>query len=107
MKKPVFLALLEVKNSFDNINQLEENVYVLRQKILGEDNRIKDNVDLSPLEFINIILNTLYYELNEINLSDVPKVEVNIFNNFQDFIKHFNERFLSFISLNFIRAVNK
>ena len=107
VKKPVFLALLEVKNSFDNINQLEENVYVLRQKILGEDNRIKDNVDLSPLEFINIILNTLYYELNEINLSDVPKVEVNIFNNFQDFVKHYNERFLSFISLNFTGVIKK
>ena len=48
-----------------------------------------------------------YYELNEINLSDVPKVEVNIFNNFQDFVKHFNERFLSFISLNFTGVIKK
>ena len=106
-KKQIFLALLSIKNNMDNIDEIEQNAYVLRKKIIGEEKEIKDNAEIPPLEAINSILNSLYYELNEIPNMQFPEVKGFIFNNFDKFNKHFNDRFKSLISQNFTGTIKK
>ena len=98
--KKISSILLEIKNNTDNLFELEDSAYILRKAILENENiNIKDNVEVNPLQVINSILNSLYYELNEI-----PKEQnENIcnFNDFNKFIEHFDKRFKSLISKNF------
>ena len=59
------MALLGIKNNLDNNIKLKESCYVLKI-IICRENKIKDCIELSPAQVLNIILNVLYYELNEI-----------------------------------------
>ena len=107
-KKEIFYILLAIKNNKDNITEIENNAYVLRKTILGEDTKIKDNVELSPINTMNSILNTLYYELNEIPKGyQEEEVKTFVFDDFNKFNDHFNSRFHSLISLNFTGVFKK
>ena len=106
--KKISSILLEIKNknNTNNLFELEDSAYILRKEILENENiKIKDNVEVNPLQVINSILNSLYYELNEI-----PKEQnENIcnFNDFNKFIEHFDKRFKSLISKNFTGVFKK
>ena len=60
-KKQIFLALLGIKNNMDNIDEIEQNAYVLRKKIIGEEKEIKDNdliimINLKSILMIDLCL---------------------------------------------------
>ena len=108
-QKEIFLILLSIKNNMNNIKEIEDNAYALRKKLLDNENSIKDNVEISPIQVINNILNALYYELNlnkiksELNVSKI----IGIFSDFDKFIKHCDENFCSLISSNFTGVLKK
>ena len=108
-QKEIFLILLSIKNNMNNIKEIEESAYALRKKLLDNEDAIKDNIEIPPIKVINNILSALYYEMNirelksELNLNMV----IGLFNNFDKFIKHFDDKFCSFISLNFTGILKK
>lgn len=107
-KKDIFYCLLAIKNSMNDISEIESNAYVLRQKIVGEENKLKDNVELAPVDVVNSILNSLYNELNQIpNENQKLLVSSNVFNDFNKFVNHFDQRFYSIISQNFTGVLRK
>ena len=108
-RKDIFLSLLGIKNNINNIDEIEENAYVLRKKIIGDEIKIKDNNELSLLQVINSIIGSLYYELNEIDqkIGENLKMSACEFNNFDNFINHFNNHFYSIISKNFTGVLKK
>ena len=64
--KKVALIMIAINNSFKDKTNIEENIFDLR-KILDEEGiKEKDNNEILPSSVINIILNSLNYELNEI-----------------------------------------
>ena len=106
-EKQIFLALLAIKNNINDNNEIEQNAYVLRKKIIGEENKVKDNIEIPPIEAISSILNALYYELNEVPKQQNSDIKEFVFNNFEKFQKHFDDRFVSLISKNFTGAIQK
>ena len=112
--KEIFFLLNSIKistdNNSNNLDELLKNAYILKKNIIsGEKSKIKDNVELSPVEVINYILNALYYELNIISPIKEANHQglVDIFSDFNTFVNYFKERFSSIISKNFTGVLKK
>ena len=110
-KKEVALALLGTKNNFDNKTRVDESTYVLRN-IICRENKIKDNIELSPSHVINFMLIALGYELNEISRELINSGITNSqkycnFHNFNEFVNFYNSKFRSLISENFCGVLKK
>ena len=58
-KKEIFPLLYSIKDNINNLDELLETAFVLKKAILKGENEIKDNVEISPDEVINSILNSL------------------------------------------------
>ena len=110
-KKFSFIMIEIIQSIEEKIgNNISDKIYDLRN-ILKETINKKDNEEISPLETINILLNSLNCELNEkfenmtksqkksyIHNPDVPGNEAK---KYQEFVNDYNKIFNSFISINF------
>ena len=108
-KKEIFPLLYSIRDNINNLDELLETAFVLKKTILKGENKIKENVEISPDEVINSILNSLYYELNTIppTKKENPPKNIDIYKDYNTFINYFNERFCSIISTNFTGVLMK
>ena len=108
--KKVALIMIAINNSFKDKTNIEENIFDLRKLLDEEGIKEKDNNEILPSSVINIILNSLNYELNEI-----PPIEGS-FNStklvaqfsqgqekqkYNEFIDYYKRNFKSIISKDF------
>ena len=109
--KKLFYILVEIFNSLEDKN-IDEYLYILRHILYEEGIKKKDHEEISPLQVLNIILNSLKYELNEKKLPESPKSNSNSYLHieeipgeegikYNEFIKKYKELFNSIISNNF------
>ena len=108
--KKIALIMIKVVQSIINNDKIEKNIYDLR-KILNEAGiKEKDNEEITPKKALSFIINSLNYELNELNTikniesneylhkQDIPGEELEKLEEFKNIYKN---KFNSFISYNF------
>ena len=64
--KKISLIMISLFSSLRDKKDISENIYVLRQILNEEGIKVKDNIEISPLKAINLILVSLNNELNTI-----------------------------------------
>ena len=63
--KEVAYMMISLVSAIKTKNNLDEEIYFLRDKIYKQGINKKDNIEITPLEAIYIIINSLNYELNK------------------------------------------
>ena len=107
-KKSLALIMISLKNMIQENKNEDENIYFLRKILYEQGINKKDNIEITPLETINIIINGLNYELNEkkpqpkeknyIHFKELPGNEEEEYNKYK---KNNNKNFRSIISTDF------
>ena len=109
--KQIVYILIEILQSLKNKDNYYDKIYYLR-KILRENGiEKKDNEEITPIEFISTILNSLKIELNSKPKKKIDDEMDNYINNpdiagkekekFEKFINDYKNHFKSIISINF------
>ena len=110
--KEVSLMMISIISSINDTKGLAEEIYFLRKMLYTQGIHKKDNIEITPSEAVNIIINSLNYELNEI----APKVNSDSYLHvdasfgdenvkYQEFKKNNKKYFQSLISKNFVGAL--
>ena len=108
--KKISLNFIAINNSFNDKNCIEESIFDLRKNLNEEGIKEKDNKEILPSSALNVILNSLNYELNEI-----PPLKGSDYSNYlkdqckpgeeketyKQFIEHYKKNFKSIISKDF------
>ena len=110
--KKISLIMISLVSSLRDKKDIAENIYALRQILYEEGIKVKDNIEISPLKAINLILVSLNNELNTIDHSQYSKNNKNYFTNqskqgdrigkYKEFKESYQKNFKSFISDNFL-----
>ena len=108
--KKVSLIMIEMNNELKDKSIFGESIFNLRKFLNKEGIEEKDNKEILPSSVLNIIINSLNYELNEIppleglNISNFIKdnfVQEDEKQRFFEFIDYYKRNFKSIISKNF------
>ena len=94
-EKKIALIMIQINSSLNDKTCNEGNIFDLRRKLNEEGIKEKDNKEILPSSIINIILNSLNYELNEL-----PPLEgINYINFIHDNFKpeDANQKYVEFI----------
>jgi hypothetical protein len=114
--KKVSYVMIQIIQSLKSKEEIIKSIYVLRKILKEEGINKKDNEEITPLETISILLNSLNYELNTIknvlsqsqeeskkksgyiHVKDIPGEEGQ---KYQEFNDEYKKKFNSMISQNF------
>jgi hypothetical protein len=111
--KKISLIMISLVSSLRDKKDIAENIYALRQILYEEGIKVKDNIEISPLKAINLILVSLNNELNTVEhnedlsisqkryltTKDKPGDQIIKYKQFKEL---YQKHFKSFISENFL-----
>jgi NIMA (never in mitosis gene a)-related kinase len=112
--QPIVPIMIAIGNMINENKNIDEYIYSLRTILYEQGINKKDNIEITPSETINIIINSLNYELNEkkSKKSKKTKESNNYFHEkvspgneketFKKFINKNKDTFKSIISKNFV-----
>ena len=112
-QKKVALNMISINIALKDKKNFEENVYDLRQFLIEEGIKEKYYNEISPLLAINIIINSLNYELNELSKNKINKNILKSNENegekekYEKFDEYYKKCFNSIISKDFAGVLKK
>ena len=99
-QKKVALIMISISIALKDKKNFDSNVHNLREFLYEEGIKEKNCNEICPLSALNIIINSLNYELNEKSINESNKVLLNINQNeeVKTMYKKFNENYKAFFN---------